>query len=359
MNGKPWYEKIGIWVTIIAGICAVLGVRVFDSKSLIENNESENSSVLLKENQISMDNQLAVVIGDNNIFNYNNIANNNPETDKKESSDINEKDGIKQESDNGNINTNFPQEKIQIEQNYDLIQQMKEKYTDSDSIIIENRDVEFYIRDKAGCVYRDIMKTGKCEILAGEYIHGAKIIILDYFSDEILDVCTSINNGVQYLPESQFYCVIFHDEYEMYVTPSIQVVGGEGYNYVPIYMDKKDAQYTPLFQFNLYMRDLQSNGRFTLVSKDYIISLYCMNIYSGMGSTSYIKEISKPGKMLFWENSYFSLRTDYSIHFSLFHKSDEDIILSGQTIDVLLAEQTIDGFIIDSNIVDIFFEVDK
>lgn len=46
-DNKPWYEKVGIWVTIIVGICGILGISVFDDISLINNNNAKNASVPL------------------------------------------------------------------------------------------------------------------------------------------------------------------------------------------------------------------------------------------------------------------------------------------------------------------------
>ena len=48
-NNKPWYEKVGIWGGIIAGICTILGVSVFGSKFLIENSESDDESLKVQK----------------------------------------------------------------------------------------------------------------------------------------------------------------------------------------------------------------------------------------------------------------------------------------------------------------------
>lgn len=45
MNNKPWYEKIYIWIGIIAGIFAILGLSVFDNKSLFKNSGINNEQI--------------------------------------------------------------------------------------------------------------------------------------------------------------------------------------------------------------------------------------------------------------------------------------------------------------------------
>lgn len=47
MNDKPWYEKVGIWIGIFAGICAISGVSIFGNRSLIK---SDNTSNVENEN---------------------------------------------------------------------------------------------------------------------------------------------------------------------------------------------------------------------------------------------------------------------------------------------------------------------
>lgn len=41
MNNKPWYEKVGIWIGIIAGICTILGVSILGGKSLIKDRKKD------------------------------------------------------------------------------------------------------------------------------------------------------------------------------------------------------------------------------------------------------------------------------------------------------------------------------
>lgn len=60
MDKKPWYEKVGIWISIIASICAILGVRVFDDKTLIKNTTfTEEKTTATKNNDKQKKNTIA------------------------------------------------------------------------------------------------------------------------------------------------------------------------------------------------------------------------------------------------------------------------------------------------------------
>ena len=39
---KPWYEKLGIWIGIIASVFTILGITIFSDKSLIKDNKDAN-----------------------------------------------------------------------------------------------------------------------------------------------------------------------------------------------------------------------------------------------------------------------------------------------------------------------------
>ena len=79
---KSWYEKASIWITIVVGICGILGISIFGSKSLLKNNETGNAAVSFENNEISMGDQSAVIIGDNNTFNYGNVESDDTTRDK-------------------------------------------------------------------------------------------------------------------------------------------------------------------------------------------------------------------------------------------------------------------------------------
>ncbi len=44
-NKKTWYEKASIWVTLISGICAILGVSIFGGRSLINSEDTAAENV--------------------------------------------------------------------------------------------------------------------------------------------------------------------------------------------------------------------------------------------------------------------------------------------------------------------------
>lgn len=71
-DNKPWYEKIYIWIGIIAAICAILGISVFGNISFIEDDNADDTAVTLKDNEINTGNQSPIVIGDNNTFSFEN-----------------------------------------------------------------------------------------------------------------------------------------------------------------------------------------------------------------------------------------------------------------------------------------------
>ncbi len=71
-DNRPLYEKVGMWVGIVAGICAILGISVLGGQSLFRNTENEGTNVTLKDNEINIGDQSPIVIGDNNTFSFGN-----------------------------------------------------------------------------------------------------------------------------------------------------------------------------------------------------------------------------------------------------------------------------------------------
>ena len=71
-NNKPWYEKIYIWIGIVAGIFAILGVSVFDNISLSKNTKANDEAVNYESdenepNSIDLDidgNKNVIIAGD-------------------------------------------------------------------------------------------------------------------------------------------------------------------------------------------------------------------------------------------------------------------------------------------------------
>jgi len=53
-DNKPLYEKVSIWITIIASICAILGISIFGDKSLFKNNNTDETSIDFENNEIEI-----------------------------------------------------------------------------------------------------------------------------------------------------------------------------------------------------------------------------------------------------------------------------------------------------------------
>ena len=240
-----------------------------------------------------------------------------------------------------------------------MIQQLKAEYSEEDTENINGDSINLHIYEKAGYMFENLMKTGNCCILSGSPIISAKVIILDYINDEIIYVLNSENNNfIQYSHGNQdkFYCVIFRDDYDIYVTPPIQIVGGEYYEGIPEYqtgidicLNKKGSKYTSLFRIRLNMRNLNIDESYSVVSNDYFIKLCFKNINSNKQSYFLQKRMPESG-IISWEDcTYFSLNTDYIIDISLSHQSDKDS---------QLAHQTFDGSVANSNVIDLYFDLE-
>lgn len=65
---KPWYENVSIWITIIAGICAILGISVFGNKSIFKDHKADDTSINFENNEIG--DRSTVIMGDGNTINY-------------------------------------------------------------------------------------------------------------------------------------------------------------------------------------------------------------------------------------------------------------------------------------------------
>ena len=73
-------------------------------------------------------------------------------------------------SNNINDNINLSEDELFIKNNYNLIQQLKEEYSDKDTEIIKNYSVELCFFEKAGLLYYDLEKNGNVIILCCEYV---------------------------------------------------------------------------------------------------------------------------------------------------------------------------------------------
>lgn len=247
-----------------------------------------------------------------------------------------------------NVDINITDE--DVDQNFDLIQQLKAEYSDADIIYIKDDKVKFEISERAGYIYQDSMKTGECIILRGEPVFTYKLAIIDYDSDEVIYTFTSENSEyVEYSPgnDNKFYIVVLNNEYDIYVSPPIKVIGGEYYGIVKINLDKSDFQYTPPIQCCLHIQDSNADESDSVDFSNYSCEFNFRNIHSYNVSKSYLTEISDLGIISWGQYTYFSLNTNYIMDISCFRKSNERIKSKSQVID---------GSITDSNIIDIYIE---
>lgn len=162
---------------------------------------------------------------------------------------------------------------------------MKAEYSEGDTEVLgsDSGSVEFNLYEKAGYVFENLMETGDRDILLGEEISFAKLVIMDYSSDTV--ICT-LNSGeigfVRYSPGNQkkFYIVVLHDDYNIHVTPPFQVVSEGQRRWTKIFLEKKDSQYTSLFQLRLYMESPNLFERYSIVPPGYDIIFYTKNMRS-------------------------------------------------------------------------------
>lgn len=287
-DNKPWYEKVSIWITIIVGICGIFGISVFGNISLLNNNK------------------------------------NNPET-------------INDDNDDKTDNNRLSKEELLIKQNLDLIQQLKSEYFDQQDIKISlgNRvTLRFY--ENAGYIYSDLEGTELCCKLVGEKIIPSNVIVLDYISDKIIYTFTPENgNYIHYAPGNQkeFYCVVFCDNYDIYVTPPMySASNADIFKPVDICLNKTDSKYSPLFQVRPYKRDLKLNEWFQPCSSDYVVEFKCKKTSSDYDDR-YFAVILDSGVLSFYNGTYFSLNTNYVIDFFLYNRDDLNKQLSNNTFD--------------------------
>ena len=237
---------------------------------------------------------------------------------------------------------------------YDQIKKLKASYSDADTETIKNNKVDLHIVEKAGIVYRNLQKTGKPTFLTGADVPSAKVIFLDYFSDDIIYSCTSKKEAIPFVPPNhdKFYCVVVHDDYDFHVSHPIQTTEDEETddNSVDIQLDKKGATYTPLSQIHLYMQDPGSDGSYTAIPSGYVLLFHCTSISDGESHLVYDTKEIPASVILSCYGEYFSLNTDYEMDLTLCHQSDKN---------KELAHQTFKGPVQNSTMTDVVFELDN
>lgn len=234
-----------------------------------------------------------------------------------------------------------------IKNNIELIKQLKAGYSEADTRVIESDSVHFEVCENAGYIYQDIMKTSGCEILEGIQVSNAKIIILDCDSDEIVRSYEADKWGrVDHLPGNQknFYCVVFHDNYNIYVSSPFRVVGGESYNSIDICLERINSEYTPLFQFRIRIHDLILDETYSIDSSEYIARFRCEDAISKEYNMTYGVHISDVEILSLYNKTYFSLNTNYIMDFFLDFESDSKL----KSTHVIF-----DGSVKNTNIIDV------
>ncbi len=271
---------------------------------------------------------------------------NNIQSESSQESSEQDSDGAVKDDEKAHLSL----EELLIRQNLDLIQQLKDEYSEADTRVIksESGSVVFYINERAGRVYHDLMNTEEYDILVGRRILSAKMVIMDYSSDEIICTLTSSDN-IRYSPGNQnkFYCVVFHDDYDIYVTCPIQVVSGEESGKFFMNLEKKDCQYTPLFQLRLYMTSPDEDKSYCIASsyKDAIFT--CRSLRDSKTGSTYYGITTESGILSWGTQTYFSLSTDYIMDIYLSPESNHEIKSTHCTFD---------GSVTNSNQIDLYFD---
>lgn len=351
-DNKPWYEKISIWITIVAGICAILGISVLGGKSIFNGVGTDNASINFENNKIG--DQSTIILSDGDIINYENVDSENmkkSQSDDKWTSNITEQYNELQQVDNeGN---NLSEEELLIKQNWDIIQKLKSEYSDENTQIIGRDGVNINFYEKSAYLYHNLSKTGISDVLHGNKVKPDKVIIMDYQSDNILYTFMPESNHISYYHDNQnkFYCVVCCKDYNIYVSPPIMAIEKIGTNIIDLCLDKEEDKYTPLFQMRAYRYNIPRDHFMYILSSDYIIDIYCEKKYNDDNiNTFYNVDILDSGILSINGYNYVSLNTNYIMNFSLYHGSD---------LDSKLSNVIVDGNVTNSNLIDVCFPINN
>lgn len=139
---------------------------------------------------------------------------------------------------------------------------------------------------------------------------------------------------------------MFHENYNIYVTPPIQVVSGGNNDSFLLQLEEKGSEYTPLCQFRIHVQDPSADTPYSIASPEDMIHFHCEAVMSdetivcgGYGSS--VNELG----ILSWSNkTYFSLNTKYTMDIFLYRGRLKS------------THNKISSFPENSNIMDLYFE---
>ena len=84
-DNKPWYERIYIWIGIIAGIFGILGISI---SGIISNKNASVPATNFENNKIDIEDQSTFIINNGEILNYGGKdSDNNQNTEQKDKSE--------------------------------------------------------------------------------------------------------------------------------------------------------------------------------------------------------------------------------------------------------------------------------
>lgn len=82
-NNKQWYEKINIWIGIIAGICTIIAF-IYSLGYAV--NTNSNTTTDFNNYEAKAGDQSAIIFGDNNTINYGSAASDDIQNTKRKDS---------------------------------------------------------------------------------------------------------------------------------------------------------------------------------------------------------------------------------------------------------------------------------
>lgn len=341
-----------MWISVLVTASGFIGLAVTILSIFFEIKPAQKKHISTVEMCLAIGCLTLLILGSVNLY-Y--VWDSGDDEQEKQNSSIQEGDdlGADEVQTVEGLDEDLSPEELLVRQNLDLIQQLKTEYSEDDMEVVESESnsVQFYIQERAGYVFRDLRKAGEFEILGGDNIFAAKVIILDYSSDEIICTLTSDEDGlVRHSPGNQntFYGVIFHDDYDIYVTPPLQVVSGEYSGGFSVYLEGKESEYTPLCQLRLCIEP-NVGMQPSVTSSEYSAEFHFEKILAdrAIAISSYGAGVEEAGILSWRGNTYFSINTKYVMDVSLSY---------GDGFDYFSAHQKVDGLVRNSNLIDLYFE---